>query len=120
MVVVGDVAHQIVDPDRAEVRRGNLTQARVHVRQVGGWGRCAVLSPHDHRRLADLALGDPAELVLEVTRRDDRTFAEIAAVTHFTCKMTFESFATFVPAAGASETTLVQVGVAPDPGPVVE
>ena len=37
-------------------------------------------APHDHRRRADLALGDPADVVLVEPRRDPRRLAEIAPV----------------------------------------
>ena len=37
-------------------------------------------APHDHRRRADLALGDPADVVLVVPGRDARRLAEVAPV----------------------------------------
>jgi hypothetical protein len=122
VVVVGDVAHVIVECPLTltQLRIGHLGEGHDELFLHLVRRRGVVVSPHDHGDEADLTVGDPTELVLEVTSRDDRSLTEIAALTHFTCKMTFESFATFVPAAGASETTLVQVGVAPDPGPVVE
>lgn len=122
VVVVRDVSHVIVEIPAAlpQLLIGHLGQGGhetiLHI--IGGRG--VVGSPHHHGYETDLAVGNPTDVVLEVPRRDDRTLTEIAAVAHFTVKMTFESFATIVPAAGASETTLVQVGVAPDPGPVVE
>ena len=43
----------------------------------------AVPAPHDHRDRADLALGDPADVVLVEPRRDPRRFAQITAVDAF-------------------------------------
>ena len=77
-------------------------------------------APNHHRYEANLTVGDPTVRVLVVTRRDDRGLAEIAAGAHFTFKMTVDSFFTVVPAAGASDTTLVHVGWVPAPGPRVE
>ena len=53
--------------------------------QVVLGGRGAVEAPHDHRRLADIALGDPADLVLVIPRRDPRRPAEIAALDANEC-----------------------------------
>ena len=40
----------------------------------------AVEAPHDHRHVTDLALGDPADVVLVEPRRDPRRLAEVAVV----------------------------------------
>ena len=82
-------------------------------------GRRAVFSPHDHRDETDLAVGDPAEFVLEVARRDDGRLAEFADLAHFTLTMTVESLFTLVPATGTVETPVVHADV-PAPGPRVE
>ncbi len=122
VIVVRDVTHVVIErpPARSEHFVGHLgeggDEAFLHLLR----GRSVVRSPHHHGHEADFAISNPAKVVLKVARRDDRTFTKIAAVAHFTCKRTDESFATIVPAAGASETTLVQVGVGPAPGPVVE
>src|SRR5262245_37455895 len=63
--VIGDVAHVTVHPELAELRRGDLAQPLAHVRDVRFRGRRAVEAPDHHRRLADLAFGDPADVVLE-------------------------------------------------------
>src|SRR3954447_15067016 len=81
VVVVGDVPHVVVDVVlEREVLGDDAREVLVHVRQLGcGWVD-AVPAPDDHRRRADLALGDPADVVLVVPRRDPRRFAEIAPV----------------------------------------
>ena len=78
-----------------------------------------MFSPHHHRDETDFAVGDPAQFVLEVPRRDDRRLAEIAAVAHFALTMTVEYLFTLVPAAGTVETPVVHLDV-PAPGPRVE
>lgn len=122
VVVVGNVAHVVVERPLAlpELLIGHLGEGghKPFLHRIRG--RSVVRSPHHHGHEADLAVGNPAEFVFKIARRNDRTLAEIAAVAHFTCRSTDENFATIVPAAGASETTLVQVGVGPAPGPVVE
>ena len=50
----------------------------MHVREVVGRRLDAVLAPHDHRHRADLALGDPADVVLVVPGRDPRRLAQVA------------------------------------------
>jgi hypothetical protein len=45
---------------------------------LAGW-LGAVKAPNDHRDLADITLGDPADIVLVVPRRDARGAAEVAA-----------------------------------------
>src|SRR2546426_5660364 len=80
VVVVGDVAHVIVHPELPELRDGDLPQALAHVDHVLVGRRRAVEPPDDHRDLADLAPGDPADLVLVIPRGDPRRTAEIAPV----------------------------------------
>src|SRR5215470_8170816 len=68
--VIGNVAHVIVDPVRTDLPLGHRVQLGAHVSQVlVGWLR-AVPAPDHHRHLADLALGDPAHVVLVEPRRD--------------------------------------------------
>src|SRR5437870_4015065 len=78
VVVVGDVAHVTVHPELAEPRRGDLAQSLAHVGDVRLGRRGAVKPPDHHGRLADLALGDPADLVLEEPGRELQGPAEIA------------------------------------------
>jgi len=78
--VVGDVAHVIVQPVLADLNHCHVAQARVHVRKVVGRRIGAVPAPDDHRHCADLALGDPADVVLVEPRRDPVSAAEQAAV----------------------------------------
>jgi hypothetical protein len=78
MEVVGDIAHVAVDPELAETLGGHLAKPGVHVTEllVGRLG--TVRAPDDHRHLADVALGDPADLVLVIPGGDARGLAEIA------------------------------------------
>jgi len=78
-----------------------------------------VRGPHDHGHEADLTIGDPAVIVLEVPRRDDGRFAQVTTRASFGDGQCHdESFLTMVPATGLSESTFVHVGVFPEPGPV--
>lgn len=122
VVVVGDIAHVIVErpPALPQLLIGHLGEGGDQMGPYPNGGRRVVRSPHHHGHETDFTVRNPTEVVLKVSRRDDRTFAEIAAAPHFTWSRTDESFATIVPAAGASETTLVHVGVGPAPAPVVE
>ena len=52
----------------------------MHVRELLGGRFGAVATPDDHRGRADLALGDPADLVLVEPRRDPRRLAQVATV----------------------------------------
>jgi hypothetical protein len=78
MPVVGDVAHVVVDPELAEAGRRHLAEAMVHVGDVTGRGLGPVPPPHHHGHGADLALGDPAHVVLVVPGGEARGAAEIA------------------------------------------
>src|SRR5690348_13036009 len=80
VVVVGDVAHVIVDVAlAAEHAGGDLPQQGVHVALVlGGW-LGAVVAPHHHGHVADVALRDPADVVLVVPGRDLRRPAQVAS-----------------------------------------
>jgi glucose-1-phosphate thymidylyltransferase len=80
VVVVGDVPHVVVDIVlEGEVLRDDRGQALVHVGELGGGRLGAVATPDDHRGRADLALGDPTDLVLVEPGRDPRRLAQVAA-----------------------------------------
>jgi glucose-1-phosphate thymidylyltransferase len=84
VVVVGDVAHVVVDVVlEREVRRDDRRQTLVHMGELGLGRLGAVAAPHHHRGRADLALGDPADLVLVEPGRDPSRFAEIAVSLSF-------------------------------------
>src|SRR5262245_55299969 len=80
MEVVRNVTHVVVDPELPDTHGGDFTQLGVHVTQVV-LRRCgAVEAPHHHRGLTDLALGDPADLVLVKPGRDPLRPTEVAGV----------------------------------------
>ncbi len=80
VVVVGDVAHVVVDVAlAAENAGGDLAQQRVHVGHVLGGRLGAVVAPHHHGHVADVALGDPADVVLVVPGRDPGRPAQVAS-----------------------------------------
>src|SRR4029453_15776658 len=76
--VVRDVAHVVVDPELTHAGGGDFPELGLHVTQVVFGRRGAVKAPQDNRGLADVALGDPADLVLVVPGRDPRRPAQIA------------------------------------------
>ena len=118
VVVIGDVAHVIIKGPlpRAQLPIGHESQPVAQlIANVVGRGR-VMLAPDDHRHETDLAVRDPAVGILEVARRNDRRFAEIAV--HRTFKVIVDFHLTIVPAAGTSETTLVHF-VVPALGPRV-
>ena len=80
VVVVGDVAHVVVDVVAVEHRGGDAGELAVHVGEVVRRRVDAVPAPHDHRRVADLALGDPAHVVLVEPVGDLGGLAQVAAV----------------------------------------
>lgn len=120
VVVIGDVAHVVVVGPvavtelgvRDDTQRGKEPLLHLFRRRV------IVGSPHHHRHEADFAIGDPTVFIGKVTSGEDGCFAEVAAA-HLTVSSTEESFFNLVPAMGFSETTFVQVGCVPAPGPVV-
>src|SRR5205085_9671006 len=82
MPVVRDIAHVTVQPVFADLALCHVFQMSEHVREMlVGWVD-PVTPPHDHRRLADLALGDPADLVLVKPRRDPLGPAQHAVGGH--------------------------------------
>lgn len=83
VVVVRNVAHVVVDVVlEREVLDHNRLEPGVHVHQVLLGGLGTVVTPDDHRNRADLALCDPAHVVLMEPRRDARRLAEVAVGTN--------------------------------------
>src|SRR5690606_7906656 len=78
--VVGDVAHVVVDVVAVEDTVGHLGQPPRHVVAVLVGDVGAVPAPHHHGRRADLAVGDPAHVVLVIPGGDALGPAEGAAV----------------------------------------
>src|SRR5262249_6403570 len=64
----------------AELSSRDGSDAFVHVSELVARGLRAVKAPHHHRHLADLTLGDPADLVLVVPRSETRRPAQVAAL----------------------------------------
>lgn len=121
VIVIGNVAHVVVNgPWRlSELGVGHVAKRVMEVTLDFGRRRCVVYSPHDHRYEANLAVTNPTGVVFEVTLGHDGRFAKLAAVAHFTVRVTCDSHATIVPALGLSETTVVHL-VELEFGPVVE
>ncbi len=120
VVVVGDVAHVVIDRPLTdpEFTVGHRRESFVELSfQILRW-RGVVVAPHHHGHEAYLAVRDPAEIVLDVTRRDHRRLAELTIAAHLTLTMIVDRYGTIVPGAGIVDTTLVQVPLA-DPGPLV-
>ena len=72
-------------------------------------GLDAVRPPDHHRRVADLAVGDPADLVVEVPLRQLSRLAELAdPLGHQQLRVTVEFTATVVPDAGLTDLIVPQ------------
>ena len=80
VIVVGDIAHVIVHVDLAELASRDLAEPLVHVRQMLRGRFRAVETPHHHRHIAHIALGDPANIVFVIPRRDAGCSTEITSV----------------------------------------
>jgi hypothetical protein len=91
VVVVGDVAHVVVDRPRCRVEllvgdgAQDLVQVRLDV--LGGLG--VVHAPHDHGHETYLAVTDPTDVVFEVALRHDRGFTQFAGA-HWTSRVTVD------------------------------
>lgn len=84
VVVVRDVPHVVVDVVAyRELLGRDPCELVVHVCERIGRRRRPVLPPHDHRDVADLAVGDPADVVLVVPWRDVCCLAQFAARDSF-------------------------------------
>ena len=79
VVVVRNPAHVVVDVavDGQLIRR-HPNQLILHVRQLVGRRRFPVLAPNDHRYEADLAVGNPADLVFMEPFCEPGSLAELA------------------------------------------
>jgi len=75
--VIGNISHVVVNVKLGELRGGYLSDALEHVGQVLGRGSGAVEAPHNHGHVANIALGDPADLVLVIPRGDSSGTAQI-------------------------------------------
>ena len=84
--VVGDVPAVAVDDPGGEMLGGGALERRRHVRHLFGGRVDAVPAPHHHRHVADLAVGDPADVVLVVPAREARGLAEVAAALDSPCR----------------------------------
>ena len=120
VVVVGDVTHVVIDRPLAdaEFTVGHRRESFVELSFEILGRRGVVVTPHHHGHETDLAVRDPTQLVLDVTRRDHRRLAELTIAAHLTLTMIVDRYGTIVPGAGIVDTTLVQVPLA-DPGPLV-
>ncbi len=113
VIVVGDVTHVVIQCPvaLAQYKVGNLGECDAKtLLQFLGWSR-VMRTPDHHWNEADLAVGNPADVVFEVARRDDRRLTEIALERHCTFNMTVACHLTWVPATGTDETTLVHLVV---------
>lgn len=79
-----NLTHRSVDlvAARSESFRSSFLQALQHVRHLGFGRLSPMASPHNHWDIADLAIGDPATLVLEVPLGHPRGFAQLADLDH--------------------------------------
>src|SRR5919197_1413211 len=80
--VIRDVAHVPVQPVLADLPLCHVLQMRQHVREMLVGRVQPVAAPDHHGRLADLALGDPADLVLVEPRGDSLRPAQHAVRRH--------------------------------------
>src|SRR5690242_2905193 len=78
--VIGDVPHVTVDPVLTDALGRDAPQRGLHVLQMRGRRLRPVKAPHHHRRLTDLTLRHPANLVLVKPRRDLLRPTEITPV----------------------------------------
>ena len=116
MIVIRDIAHVVVEVPlaRTELHVGDERELLLQRRFYFDCWCGVVHTPHDHGHHADRAVGNPTEFVFEVARRDDGRLTE-RTLTQLTLSETYECHATSVPAAGSSESTLVQFVPAPGP-----
>ena len=84
VIVVGDIAHVVVDIVRElEMLGYDERKPLVHVFEVLGWRAHAVPTPHHHRHRADLAFGDPADVVFVEGGGDACRLTEVTTVDTF-------------------------------------
>ena len=78
VIVVGDIAHVIIDVMlKIEKLFDHRAELRLHVLHVILRRFDPVMAPHDHRRRANLTLGNPADVVFVKPLSDLGRFAEI-------------------------------------------
>src|SRR5262245_51018879 len=78
--VVGNIAHVIVHVVLADLRERHVMQAGAHVLAMLSGRLRAVPAPDHHGHVADVALRDPADVVLVVPGRHALGAAEITPV----------------------------------------
>ena len=115
MKVIGDLAHHpVIGPTvHTEYPIGDGTEVGQHVLHFNLGRFVAVLLPHHHGDSADLAVGHPARVVLEVPLGDAGGFAQLAGPglsTHRVYTLTVDPTGTEDPADGDVETTVVPPG----------
>lgn len=107
--VIRDLAHDavVVPPVLAEATGGGFAEASKHVVDFVILRFSPVLAPDHHRRVADFAVGHPANLVFVVPMGQPGRLAELATPfgAHWVLRVTVEPCATVVPAPGDSEET---------------
>ena len=80
VIVIGDVAHVVVEIELAEPVESDLLDPLVHMGQmVDGW-LGPMEAPHDHRYFADVTFGNPTDVILVIPGCDAGGAAEIAPV----------------------------------------
>ena len=75
-----------------------------------------MLSPHDHRGVADLTISNPADVIFEIPLCQLRCFAEFTGrrgAGHFMFNTMVEPAATVLPTPGVVEITLPARGPVP-------
>ena len=77
VIVIGDVAHVVVEIELAEPIERDLLDALMHMSQMLDGRLGAVEAPHDHRHFADVTLGYPTDVILVIPGRDAGGLAEI-------------------------------------------
>ena len=80
VVVVRNPSHVVVDVVLdGQFLPSYQSEPVVHVGECLGRGRAPVAAPDNHRYVADLAVGDPANVVLVEPSREAFRLAELAA-----------------------------------------
>jgi len=80
VIVIGDVAHVVVEIELAEPIDSDLPDPLVHVGQMLDWWLGAMEAPHNHWHFADVTFGNPADIIFVIPGRDAGRAAEITPV----------------------------------------